>query len=62
MRTVTVCDKCFRASCWHGIHMCGDGRTAGTVQKTVKELDELKKEHPSYYSAKEVAKHTGGRI
>ena len=35
---VTVCDKCFRASCWQGEFMCEDARTAGTVEKTVAEL------------------------
>jgi hypothetical protein len=35
---VTVCDKCFRASCWHGEFMCDDARGAGITVKTVAEL------------------------
>ncbi len=58
-RLITVCDKCFRASCWHGIFMCDDAVGAGLVTKTVAELKKLNVEHPSHYSVSEVRKHTG---
>ena len=58
-RIITVCDKCFRACCWHGIFMCDDSQTAGTVEKTTTELKKLKVEHPSYYSVAEIRRVTG---
>ena len=45
---ITVCDKCFMASCWHGIFMCDNARLAGTVEKTREELIKLNREHPDY--------------
>lgn len=59
-RLITVCDACLRACCWHGIFMCDDSRDAGLVQKTASELRKLNREHPSYYSRREVEKHCGG--
>jgi len=38
---VTVCDKCFHASCWQGIFYCDDYKSAGTVRKTRKELKKM---------------------
>jgi epoxyqueuosine reductase QueG len=35
---IVVCDKCFRACCWHGEFMCDGARSAGTTKKTVSEL------------------------
>jgi hypothetical protein len=46
---ITVCDKCFMASCWHGEFMCDDARYAGTVEKTVAELRKLDLEHPDHW-------------
>lgn len=46
---VTVCSNCLRASCWQGIFMCDESRSAGTVEKDVQELTELNLEHPSYW-------------
>lgn len=46
---VTVCAACLQASCWLGIFMCEQARGAGTVEKTVAELRDLKREHPSYW-------------
>jgi len=40
-QTVTVCDKCFQASCWKGIFMCDESRYAGTTEKTISELKQL---------------------
>lgn len=39
--TITVCDKCFHASCWQGIFYCDDYKSAGTVEKTRKELKKM---------------------
>lgn len=47
--SVTVCDKCLQASCWQGIFMCDEARTAGTVVKTVGELRELNLENEDYW-------------
>ena len=49
--TVTVCSSCLCASCWQGMFYCDYYRTAGTVEKTVAELRELNREHPSYYES-----------
>lgn len=49
-KTVTVCDKCFRACCWHGEFMCDGARTAGTVERTVAELRTANHgEHEEYW-------------
>lgn len=61
-RLITVCDHCFKASCWHGIFLCDDSYGARTVEKTARQLRKLNVEHPDYYSAKHVAKHCGGNI
>ena len=45
---ITVCDKCLMASCWHGEIMCWDSRSAGTTQRTRRELLALGLEHPDY--------------
>lgn len=50
-RLVTVCDKCLMACCWRGVFMCDEARTAGTVDKPVRELRALGREHESYWSA-----------
>lgn len=49
IRKVTVCSKCLRASCWQGHFYCDDSRSAGTVEKTVDDLERLGREHPSYW-------------
>ena len=46
---VTVCAKCLRASCWHGLEMCDEARGAGTVEKTAAELKQMCLEHPSWW-------------
>lgn len=48
-RKVVVCDKCLKATCWQGMFMCDDARTAGTCERTVWELTALNLEHPSYW-------------
>lgn len=47
--TITVCDKCLQASCWHGEFMCFEAIDAGTTEKTIVELKKLNLEHPSYW-------------
>lgn len=47
---VTVCDKCFQASCWHGEILCWESQNAGTVEMTVTELREKATgEHEAYW-------------
>lgn len=48
-KTVTVCSECLCASCWKGELMCSESRDAGTVEKTVEELEELGFESPHYW-------------
>lgn len=48
-RLVTVCNKCLMATCWQGIYMCDEAKSAGTVEKTISELKKLDREHPSYW-------------
>jgi len=54
---ITVCSECLQASCWHSQFYCDKYKTAGTVDKTVKELRAMNLEHESYwehdYNAKE---------
>lgn len=51
---ITVCDKCLRASCWKGMFMCDEARYAGTVDKPLSELLELKLEHPDWFDTKHI--------
>jgi len=48
-RKVMVCSACLRACCWQGVMMCDEYMEAGTVDKTIKELKELKREHSDYW-------------
>ena len=49
-QTITVCEECLQASCWQGIFsMCEEAHYAGTVEKTVQELEALDLEDPSYW-------------
>lgn len=47
---VTVCSKCFKASCWQGIFMCDDAYEAKTVERKVSTLIKLDDEHPDYWN------------
>lgn len=52
--TITVCSECLRACCWQGEFMCDEAYgSAGTVEKTMAELQEINRdhprEHPSYW-------------
>ena len=48
-QTITVCDACLTAACWQGEFMCQQAQGAGTVEKTVEELQALKLEHPDWW-------------
>lgn len=48
--TITVCSKCFKASCWQGIFMCDDAHGAGTAESKVSTLIRLDEEHPDYWN------------
>lgn len=54
MKTITVCDKCLTATCWHGEFMCDQSHEAGTVEKTREELLALNREHPDHWEGREV--------
>jgi len=45
-RIITVCSKCFQASCWQGKFMCQEAQNAGTVDVPVWVLEKLNLEHP----------------
>lgn len=49
VKTVTVCDKCLRASCWRGEIHCDHAREAGMTVKTVEELRTLNLESSDYW-------------
>lgn len=46
---IEICDSCFLASCWQGEFMCENAVNSGTCYKTVGNLIQLNKEHPSYW-------------
>lgn len=50
-RTVTVCEKCYRASCWHMIWPCDDARTAGSVEMPISMLRQMKLENSDWWKA-----------
>jgi len=51
VKVVTVCDHCLQASCWQGIFMCDEAKSAGTVEMTIRELRALSKEHESFWTS-----------
>jgi len=58
-RLVTVCDKCFCASCWQGDFFCQGAISAGTVRLPVKELRRLGHEHESYWAPDRILRIEG---
>ena len=59
-RLVEVCDECGRACCYHGdTFMCWESTNAGTVKKTVEELDLANLEHEGYYSKEKMVEVYG---
>jgi len=54
--TVTVCNRCFQASCWQGKFHCDESRSAGTVEMLRSELAKLGWENPSYWEPVEPTK------
>lgn len=53
-RRILVCDKCLMASCWSYVFPCDYAQHAGTTTRTIAELRELDREHPSYWERPEV--------
>mgnify|MGYP006908191874 CR=1 FL=1 len=49
IKYATVCDQCLRASCWQGMFMCDEARTAGTMDLDVRYLAMKALESPSYW-------------
>lgn len=37
-RSITVCNACLCASCWQGQFYCEEAKTAGTTERTVRQL------------------------
>jgi len=52
--TVTVCDACLQASCLQGIFMCEKAYSAGTVEKTIAELEKLALEDSHFWSLENI--------
>jgi len=48
-KLVTVCDSCLCACCWQGEFYCEEFKTAGTVEKTIRELKKLNIEDSGYW-------------
>jgi hypothetical protein len=53
-RMITVCAECKRSACWQGMFLCDESHDASTIDLPRWKLDELKLEHPSWYSDKEI--------
>ena len=51
-RKVTICNKCYQASCWQGIFMCQEAQYAGTINLPLWILRKLNLEHPNYWRSK----------
>jgi hypothetical protein len=51
-RLVTVCSACLTAACWNGEFCCQDHLTAGTVERTVRDLRALGQEHPDNWRSR----------
>jgi len=48
--TITVCNACMRACCWHGMFMCDEARCAGITELTREQLVELGLESSEYWT------------
>lgn len=59
---ITVCDKCFRASCWHGEFMCDEARDAGTTTRTVGQLKKLQYESMYHWKKQLTTPELGGKL
>lgn len=58
--TITVCDSCLRASCWHGYLYCENHKSAGTVEITVAEARRRNQENPTHWLKDENVKQRLG--
>ncbi len=53
-KLITVCSKCYEASCWQGEFMCDESKTAGTLKLSIEALIARgTREHPSYWQTDE---------
>lgn len=46
---ITVCSACMQASCWNGISYCNNAYYADMTTRTVAQLRQLGREHPTYW-------------
>lgn len=51
---IYVCNKCLTASCWAGIFMCDDARSAGLYRTTRAQAKRFNLEHEDYLNLPEV--------
>ncbi len=51
---IYVCTNCLMASCWAGIFMCDEARTAGLYRARIADLKKLGREHECYMRRDEV--------
>jgi len=52
-KQITVCDQCWRASCWQGIFMCDDATNAGVAKAPIAQLRRLALENECYWKTDE---------
>lgn len=50
---ITVCSKCFRASCIQGYFLCEENTATGTTEKTISELMILNLESSDYWESEQ---------
>lgn len=48
-KLITVCSKCFRASCWQGKFYCDDYIWADTIDLPISKLKTMDLENESYW-------------
>ncbi len=48
-KKIMVCDKCFCASCWQGILMCQEAKSAGTIEIPISLLHKMGLESSHYW-------------
>lgn len=59
-RRIDVCSACLKATCWYGLFMCDEARTADVIKMPVSRLQELNREHPDYWTDEAVAQYVTG--
>jgi len=53
-KKITVCDNCFRASCYHGKFYCDEYREAGIINIPIWVLEKLELENPDNWKGKQI--------